>query len=170
MAKFTEESREAWGLSKLPFNLSLTHPKRAPGQLRGAGPMLAGIVDRAYRTPTVPREREYKGVIVYVCVCMCAAPKALLYCLQYCLAVCGLYACVWAHSSVSRTLCHNVWVTIDASPLNRPAQHCVHFKKGQNTMSRAGRRDEGTHKAQWISVYALDCSLKLLLYGCPEWK
>lgn len=30
--------------------------------------MLAGIVDRAYRTPTVPREREYKGLIVYVCV------------------------------------------------------------------------------------------------------
>lgn len=41
------------------------------------------------------------------------------------------------------------------SPLNRPAQHCVHFKKGQNTMSRAGRRDEETHKAQWISVMHL---------------
>ena len=71
-----------------------THPKRAPGQLRGAGPMLAGIVDKAYRTPTVPGEREYKGLIVYVCVCMCAATRALLYCLQYCLAVCSLSACL----------------------------------------------------------------------------
>ena len=71
-----------------------THPKRAPGQLRGAGPMLAGIVDKAYRTPTVPGEREYKGLIVYVCVCMCAATRALLYCLQYFLAVCSLSACL----------------------------------------------------------------------------
>lgn len=85
-----------------------TYPKRAPGQLRGAGPMLAGIVDKAYRTPTVPREREYKGLIVNVCVCMCAAPKALLHCLQYCSAVCRLSACLRAHSSVSRTLCQNV--------------------------------------------------------------
>lgn len=56
--------------------------------------MLAGIVDKAYRTPTVPREREYKGLIVHVCMCVCVRctlglvilPAVLSGCLQsFCL-------------------------------------------------------------------------------------
>lgn len=82
-----------------------TPPQVSSWATQGAGPKLAGIVDKAYRTPTVPREKEYKELIVCVCrwlyVCVSAAPKALLRCLQYCLAVHSLSACLWAYSSVS---------------------------------------------------------------------
>lgn len=45
---------------------------------------------------------EYKELIVHVCVGL----KALLQCLQHCLAAYRLSACPRAHSFISQTLCH----------------------------------------------------------------
>lgn len=87
LALSRRELRRTWCLCKCVLHLHT--PSEDFWAAWGAGPMLAGIADKAYHSPAAPGGRVQRSH----CACVLDSRPCYSACKQHCLAACRLSAC-----------------------------------------------------------------------------